>query len=98
MSHPDKTAAQAISESTTSPSITASTTSASPPDSDDDSSCDSPASTMMPPLQSQPSNVPAAIGGDAQAALIAPKKLANPCLESADRKNLHRELMFNQKM
>ncbi|XP_071546875.1 uncharacterized protein [Panulirus ornatus] len=30
--------------------------------------------------------------------LIMPKKLVNPCLESADKKNLHRELMFNQKM
>lgn len=30
--------------------------------------------------------------------LIVPKKLANPCLDSSDRQNLHRELMFNQKM
>lgn len=30
--------------------------------------------------------------------LIVPKKLVNPCLESSDKKNLHRELMFNQKM
>ncbi|KAG7155327.1 hypothetical protein Hamer_G024596 [Homarus americanus] len=29
--------------------------------------------------------------------LIMPKKLVNPCLESSDKKNLHRELMFNQK-
>lgn len=30
--------------------------------------------------------------------LILPKKLINPCLESSDRQNLHRELLFNQKM
>lgn len=30
--------------------------------------------------------------------LILPKKLINPCLESTDRQNLHRELLFNQKM
>lgn len=30
--------------------------------------------------------------------LIVPKKLANPCLDSTDRQQLHRELMFNQKM
>lgn len=34
---------------------------------------------------------------DAQG-LIVPKKLANPVLESIDRQNLHREMMFNQKM
>uniref|UniRef100_A0A336MG19 CSON014767 protein n=1 Tax=Culicoides sonorensis TaxID=179676 RepID=A0A336MG19_CULSO len=34
---------------------------------------------------------------DAQG-LIVPKKLVNPCLESSDRQNLHRELMFNQKI
>ncbi|ROT78058.1 hypothetical protein C7M84_003241 [Penaeus vannamei] len=30
--------------------------------------------------------------------LIMPKKLVNPCLESSDKMNLHRELKFNQKM
>lgn len=30
--------------------------------------------------------------------LIVPKKLINPCVDSMDRQNLHRELMFNQKM
>ncbi|XP_068222935.1 uncharacterized protein [Palaemon carinicauda] len=30
--------------------------------------------------------------------LIMPKKLINPCMESSEKKNLHRELMFNQKM
>lgn len=29
---------------------------------------------------------------------IIPKKIINPCLDSIDRQNLHRELMFNQKM
>ena len=30
--------------------------------------------------------------------LVIPKKPQNPCLESSERQNLHRELMFNQKM
>lgn len=30
--------------------------------------------------------------------LVLPKKLRNPVLESSDRQNLHRELLFNQKM
>ncbi|XP_075552581.1 uncharacterized protein LOC142585591 isoform X2 [Dermacentor variabilis] len=30
--------------------------------------------------------------------LIVPRKLPNPCAESAERKSLHRELLFNQKM
>ncbi|XP_064473965.1 uncharacterized protein LOC135388370 isoform X2 [Ornithodoros turicata] len=30
--------------------------------------------------------------------LIIPKKPSNPCLESTERKNLHRELLFNQKI
>lgn len=30
--------------------------------------------------------------------LIAPRKLPNPCAESAERKSLHRELLFNQKI
>ncbi|XP_055622910.1 protein FAM107B isoform X2 [Toxorhynchites rutilus septentrionalis] len=49
---------------------------------------------MMPPI-----NHAAASGAmtDAQG-LIVPKKITNPCLESMDRQNLHRELMFNQKM
>ncbi|XP_049783291.1 protein FAM107B isoform X1 [Schistocerca cancellata] len=29
--------------------------------------------------------------------LILPRKLQNPCMESADRRSLHRELLFNQK-
>lgn len=29
--------------------------------------------------------------------LIMPKKLANPNLDSSSKKNLHKELMFNQK-
>ncbi|CAN7984958.1 unnamed protein product, partial [Ixodes hexagonus] len=30
--------------------------------------------------------------------LIAPRKPPNPCAESAERKNLHKELLFNQKI
>ena len=30
--------------------------------------------------------------------LIAPRRVPNPCLESPVRMDLHRELMFNQKM
>ncbi|XP_037078359.1 protein FAM107B-like isoform X2 [Pollicipes pollicipes] len=29
--------------------------------------------------------------------LILPRKLANPCRDSADRRQLHRELLFNQR-
>lgn len=34
-------------------------------------------------------------GGDG---LIAPRRLPNPCLESPQRMDLHRELMFNQRI
>ncbi|XP_055683994.1 protein FAM107B [Lutzomyia longipalpis] len=47
---------------------------------------------MMPPLHS-----PSGVITDSQG-LIVPKKLTNPCLESSDRQNLHRELLFNQKI
>lgn len=47
---------------------------------------------MMPPLYS-----PQGVSTDSQG-LIVPKKIGNPCLESSDRQNLHRELLFNQKM
>lgn len=30
--------------------------------------------------------------------LILPRKPQNPCLESSERQNVHRELLFNQKM
>lgn len=30
--------------------------------------------------------------------LVVPKKPTNPCLESSERQNLHRELLFNQKI
>lgn len=30
--------------------------------------------------------------------LAIPRKPANPCVESTERRDLHRELMFNQKM
>lgn len=47
---------------------------------------------MMPPINHSQGAMTDSQG------LIVPKKLANPCLESMDRQNLHRELMFNQKM
>lgn len=47
---------------------------------------------MMPPINSNPNAMTDAQG------LILPKKLVNPVLESMDRQNLHRELMFNQKI
>ena len=30
--------------------------------------------------------------------IIVPKKLPNPCLESREKKDLHRELLMNQKL
>lgn len=36
--------------------------------------------------------------GEGAAALIAPRRLPNPCLDSPQRMDLHRELLFNQKM
>lgn len=48
---------------------------------------------MMPPLQSPTGSSMT----DAQG-LIVPKKLVNPCIISMDRQNLHRELMFNNKV
>ena len=36
--------------------------------------------------------------GDNSCGLIQPKKLRNPCLESEEKIQLHRELRFNQKM
>lgn len=30
--------------------------------------------------------------------LVVPKKPANPCVNSPERMNLHKELLFNQKM
>ncbi|XP_053678729.1 protein FAM107B [Anopheles nili] len=47
---------------------------------------------MMRPINSNQS-----VMTDAQG-LIVPKKLVNPVLESIDRQNLHREMMFNQKI
>lgn len=49
---------------------------------------------MMPPINHSATQ---GVMTDAQG-LIVPKKLINPCVESMDRQNLHRELMFNQKM
>lgn len=50
--------------------------------------------SMMPPINH---NASQAVMTDAQG-LIVPKKIMNPCVDSMDRQNLHRELMFNQKM
>uniref|UniRef100_A0A2M4AT56 Uncharacterized protein n=1 Tax=Anopheles triannulatus TaxID=58253 RepID=A0A2M4AT56_9DIPT len=47
---------------------------------------------MMPPINANQS-----VMTDSQG-LILPKKLVNPVLESMDRQNLHRELMFNQEI
>ncbi|XP_048484873.1 protein FAM107B [Plutella xylostella] len=35
---------------------------------------------------------------EGEASLIAPRRLPNPCLESPQRMDLHRELMFNQRI
>uniref|UniRef100_A0A1B0FMC6 Uncharacterized protein n=1 Tax=Glossina morsitans morsitans TaxID=37546 RepID=A0A1B0FMC6_GLOMM len=43
------------------------------------------------------SSPPSGVQTDAEG-LILPKKLINPCLESTDRKQLHRELKFTTKM
>ncbi|XP_055903806.1 uncharacterized protein LOC129939714 isoform X3 [Eupeodes corollae] len=51
----------------------------------------SPGNSMM--MSTPPSGVQTDSDG-----LILPKKIPNPCLESSDRKNLHRELMFNNKI
>ncbi|EGK96559.1 AGAP000675-PC [Anopheles gambiae str. PEST] len=51
-----------------------------------------PGAGMMRPISTSQS-----VMTDAQG-LIVPKKLANPVLESIDRQNLHREMMFNQKI
>ncbi|XP_075970701.1 protein FAM107B isoform X2 [Anticarsia gemmatalis] len=37
-------------------------------------------------------------GGAAADGLIAPRRLQNPCLESPQRMDLHRELLFNQRI
>lgn len=42
--------------------------------------------------------VAAAGGAGDGGGLITPRRLINPCLESTPRQDLHRELMFNQKM
>uniref|UniRef100_A0A182XY68 Uncharacterized protein n=2 Tax=Anopheles stephensi TaxID=30069 RepID=A0A182XY68_ANOST len=52
----------------------------------------SPGAGMMRPISTSQS-----VMTDAQG-LIVPKKLVNPVLESIDRQNLHREMMFNQKI
>lgn len=51
----------------------------------------------MPPVLGVPPPPPPAphIGPDG---FILPRKLLNPCLQSANHQDLHRELRFNQKM
>ncbi|XP_037805933.1 protein FAM107B isoform X1 [Lucilia sericata] len=56
--------------------------------------CQIKATTMMMPTPPPP---PPGVQTDANG-LILPKKLINPCLQSTDRKQLHRELKFNTKM
>lgn len=51
----------------------------------------------MPPINRNDSQQGGHTMTDSQG-LIVPKKLINPCVDSMDRQNLHRELMFNQKM
>ncbi|RZF34231.1 hypothetical protein LSTR_LSTR010551, partial [Laodelphax striatellus] len=43
--------------------------------------------------QAPPPPPPPDMGG-----LIMPRKIHNPCMESSDRQNLHRELLFNQRI
>ncbi|ALC40323.1 CG9328 [Drosophila busckii] len=52
-------------------------------------------------MMSMSSSPPAAAAGAVQTdaeGLILPKKLINPCIESIDRKELHRELKFNARI
>lgn len=37
------------------------------------------------------------VGGEGMQ-LIAPRRLPNPCIDSPQRMDLHRELLFNQRM
>ncbi|KAI9584193.1 protein FAM107B isoform X1 [Glossina fuscipes] len=53
--------------------------------------------TIGPPTGIMMSSPPSGVQTDAEG-LILPKKLINPCLESTDRKQLHRELKFTTKM
>ncbi|KAJ6640188.1 hypothetical protein Bhyg_12937, partial [Pseudolycoriella hygida] len=50
---------------------------------------------MMPPFCNTQQSSGVVRDADGQ---IIPKKIINPCLDSIDRQNLHRELMFNQKI
>jgi hypothetical protein len=59
------------------------------------------ASSSERPRSSSPgssSSSPHPSGNMSDEGLILPKKLINPCLESKERLDLHRELMFNQKV
>ncbi|TMW48551.1 hypothetical protein DOY81_006383 [Sarcophaga bullata] len=59
----------------------------------DDTENSTAANMMMPTPPPPPPGVQTDANG-----LILPKKLINPCLQSTDRKQLHRELKFNTKM
>ncbi|XP_062121197.1 protein FAM107B isoform X1 [Drosophila sulfurigaster albostrigata] len=55
------------------------------------------AGTTMMSMSSSPPATPTGVQTDSDG-LILPKKLINPCMESTDRKELHRELKFNARI
>jgi len=59
---------------------------------------DSDTTTSMIPESQKGSPHPPSQAHLTQEGLIIPRKLPNPILENTDRQNLHRELMFNQKI
>ncbi|KAI5750352.1 hypothetical protein M8J76_014976 [Diaphorina citri] len=52
----------------------------------------------LPVLATRGMNLPPSHMNPEPEGLILPKKPHNPCIDSNDRQNLHRELMFNQKI
>lgn len=52
----------------------------------------------LPVLATRGMNLPPTHMNPEPEGLILPKKPHNPCIDSSDRQNLHRELMFNQKI
>lgn len=52
----------------------------------------------LPVLATRGMNLPPTHMNTEPEGLILPKKLHNPCIDSGDRQNVHKELMFNQKM
>ncbi|XP_030383486.1 protein FAM107B isoform X2 [Scaptodrosophila lebanonensis] len=61
------------------------------------SSADENTAGDMMSMSSSPPPTPTGVQTDAEG-LILPKKLINPCLENTDRKELHRELKFNNRI